>query len=351
MTALSVILAAVLAIVGPGQATALGQGAYAPADQTGPALTVPKSALNSSLSCSRKVRRAKHDPVLLIPGTGGTPESVFGWNFLPAFKAQGIPYCTVTLPHDADGDIQTATEYAVHAVRAMHAESGRRVQVLGWSQGAGPVPRWALRWWPGLRRLVSGVIAIDPPNHGSVAANAFGCGVVNAGCAPAVWQQRVGSNFIDALNSRAMTFPGVQYTVIYTRVDTVNQPNFAEQASELPAAPNVANIALQDICVSAFGLGADHAQTLGSAVTYQIVLDALRHPGRPADPSRIDRSVCQQLGQPYSNPVTQALGITNLYGTAVVVNIPRDAVNAEPTLRCYVYARDARPQTCQGRGK
>ncbi|WP_134663532.1 MULTISPECIES: triacylglycerol lipase [unclassified Amycolatopsis] len=339
MAPLAVVLAAALAFSVPGHATAAGQGGYAPVDQPGPALTVPESTVDDALSCSPSVRGAKQDPVLLIPGTASNPESVFGWNFLPAFKAEGVPYCAVTLPKDADGDIQTAAEYAVRAIRVMHAESGRKVQILGWSQGAGPVPRWALRWWPDVRPMVNGLIAIDPPNHGSIVANALGCGLVNALCPPAVWQQRVGSKFLDALNSGAMTFPEVQYTVIYTRIDTINEPNIAGQASMLPAAPNVRNIALQDVCLSAAVLGADHGQTLGSAVTYQLVEDALRHPDEPANPSRVDRKICSQLGQPYSNPIAQVSGITNLYANGVVVNLPRDAVDAEPPLRCYVYPR------------
>ncbi|MFE3177860.1 esterase/lipase family protein [Amycolatopsis sp. NPDC059090] len=340
------VLVTTLALLVPGAAASAEQEGFAPVDRPGPPLTVQDSVLAGALSCSPGVRGAKRDPVLLVPGTGGTPETVFGWNFLPAFKAGGVPYCAVTLPREAVGDIQVAAEYVVHAVRAMHADSGRRVQMLGWSQGAGPAPRWALRWWPDLRPMVNGLIAIDPPNRGSVAANALGCGLVNAMCSPAVWQQRSGSDFVGALNSRAMTFPEVKYTVIYTRIDTLNQPNLNGYAATLPNGPNVRNVALQDVCLSAVALGAEHAQTLGNAVTNELVMDALNHPGAPADPDRIDPAACARLGQPHSDLVAQTLGISNLYGNALTVGIPRDAVDAEPPLRCYVYSSEALPRRC-----
>lgn len=113
----------------------------------------------------------------------------------------------------------------------MHEKTGKQIHLLGWSQGAGPLPRWALRWWPDTRDKVASLIGIAPDNRGTLVVQAFGCpargplepvtsplsDVANLQCAPAIWQQRLNSPFLQALNSQARTFENVNYTVIYTR--------------------------------------------------------------------------------------------------------------------------------------
>lgn len=340
----------------PGVPTGPSDTSYGPVDRPGPPLSVPTATLAAALTCSANVATTAQEPVLMIPGTSTSPESSFSWNFLPAFKALGVPYCTITPPMHTDADIQISAEYVVYAIRAMHAETGKKVQILGWSQGGGPLPRWALRWWPDTRTMVDGLIGIDPPNRGTLVTKLFGCevrsvvpdtrGAINPQCAPAIWQQTIGSDFIDALNSRAMTFDSADYTVIYSRDSNLVVPNVNGSRSSLPPGPNVSNIALQDVCPSAFATGADHGLVLGSPITYALAMDALNHPRQPADLSRIDRSVCQQLGRKYANPVTQALGITKVYGTAFLAHFPHEGVNSEPPLRCYVYAPGTEPANC-----
>jgi hypothetical protein len=48
--------------------------------------------------------------VLLVPGSGSTPAQEFSWNYEPALTQAGIPWCAVTLPESANGDIQVAGE-------------------------------------------------------------------------------------------------------------------------------------------------------------------------------------------------------------------------------------------------
>ncbi len=352
--ALGVVVALVMALVGAqataaaAPATASGQGnAYARTDQPGPALSVPTAKLNSALDCSANLTTSSREPVLLIPGTSTSPEASFSWNFLPAFKAKGVPYCTVTTPEHNDGDIQVSAEYVVHAIRTMHARTGEKVQLLGWSQGAGPLPRWALRWWPDTHSMVDGLIGIDPDNHGTLLTNlAFGCGLPVSLCAPAIWQQRIGSQFLTALNSRAETFPGINYTVIYSRIDDIVVPDLGGYSAALPPGPNVRNIALADVCPSALATTDDHGLVLGSPITYALAMDALHHPGHPADPARVSRSVCHQLGTKYANPITQALGIAKVYGGAFLAHLPSEGVPAAPPLKCYVYSKTHKPARC-----
>src|SRR3546814_8807424 len=49
--------------------------------------------------------------------------------------------------------MQVSAEYVVNALRRIRADSGRKVAMIGHSQGV-TVPRWALKWWPSARDAV-----------------------------------------------------------------------------------------------------------------------------------------------------------------------------------------------------
>lgn len=266
------------------------------ADDAGdPPLSVPQDLLAASLTCTEG---STGDPVLLIPGTGLTPEPNFVWNYERAFTADDRPYCTVELPRSGLEDIQVAAEHVVYALRAMHDESGEDVDVVGYSQG-GMIGRWALKYWPGTREIVDDLVGLAPSNHGTADANAL-CATV---CAPAIRQQALGSDFLTALNDGPETWDGVDYTVAYTLIDQVVVPNFgpAESSPLRGGEGEIANIAVQDVCA---GHVADHL-TMGTtdAVAYAVAVDALDADG-PADPSRIDRSVCLAPLMPGVDPAT-----------------------------------------------
>ena len=131
---------------------------------------MPAAALRASLACTAGVSSGSRNPILLVPGTNLDPGPNFSWNYERALQAMGWPYCTVTLPYHTMGDIQVAGEYIVGALRTMAASAGRKVDVLGYSQG-GMVPRWALRFWPDTRPLVEDLVGLDPSNHGTLDGN------------------------------------------------------------------------------------------------------------------------------------------------------------------------------------
>jgi hypothetical protein len=306
---------------------------YAPLDRPGPALSVPRDALRSAVSCTANVSSARRDPILLVPGTGLTPTTNFSWNYMRALTAAAVPWCSVTLPGNALGDIQIAGEYVVHALRYVHRLSGRKVDVLGFSQG-GMVPRWALRFWPDTRALVDDVVGLAPSNHGTLDAE-----VCLAVCPAAFWQQRGTSPFIAALNSGAETFADIDYTVVYTRLDEVVVPNLdaATGSSSLRTGRGaITNVATQDLCPLNLS---DHL-ALGSydAVGYALAMDAFDHPG-PAAVARIPSAVCSSPYHQGVNPLTFALdhaGYTTSVGAAVAAH-PQSA--SEPALKPYVFAR------------
>ena len=197
--------------------------AYAPVDQPGPALSVPTAVLNAAISCDQNPSTVHRDIILLVPPTLFDPAEAYGWNYEPAFRALGYPYCTVTFPDYSDGDVQVNGEYVVNAVRVLYGKSGRQVELFGWSQGASTAPRWALRWWPDIRPMVASLVGLAPVNeYGSDTVEGY-CVVE---CIPAAWQQvrritGASPNFMNALDSIQQTFPGIAYTVIYSLTDEV----------------------------------------------------------------------------------------------------------------------------------
>src|SRR5205814_2178538 len=105
--------------------------------------------LGDAVHCSGELARANRNVVLVIPGTTLAPEN-YAWNWVRALAAMHWPYCTVALPDRGMNDVQVAAEYVVYAIRRVSAASGRRVDIVGHSQG-GMAPRWTLRFWPDTR--------------------------------------------------------------------------------------------------------------------------------------------------------------------------------------------------------
>lgn len=298
-------------------------GAAAPAQAAdGPALTVPNATLDAALTCTDGPSDV--DPVLLIPGTAETPEPNFSWNYMRVFAAEGRSFCAVELPAAGLVDIQVSAEYVVHALRTMHARYGGKVDVVGHSQG-GMITRWPLKYWPDTRTIVDDLVGLAPSNHGTVDAAA----ICAAPCAPSIQQQRLGSQFLTALNTGPETWSEVDYTVVYTRLDEIVLP---ASSALLQGDGDITNVAVQDVCPARV---ADHL-TVGTsdAVGYALAADALDNPG-PADPARVDRGVCGQLLMPGVDPLTFATdlaGLTTTIATSIAVG-PKTF--AEPPLAAY----------------
>src|SRR5438445_8154951 len=159
-----------------------GIGAASPA--TGPELSVAAADLEATLVCPHRIENADRDVIILVPGTAVHPRTNFGMSWIKAFDALGYPYCYVVTPHAGMDDIQVSSEHVVSAIREVHRRSGRKVDIIGHSQG-GTNPRWALRWWPDTRAMVDDYIGIAPSAHGGKAVN----NMCRNGCAPALWQQ------------------------------------------------------------------------------------------------------------------------------------------------------------------
>jgi pimeloyl-ACP methyl ester carboxylesterase len=324
---------AAVALLVPASAAAI---TYAPVDRPGPPLSVPQDKLDASLDCPSNLAAASRAPVLLVPGTGSNPEHNFSWNWEPALDKLGIPWCAVTLPGNALGDIQVSGEYVVNAIRTMYARAGRRISIIGHSQG-GMIPRWPLRFWPDTRGMVDDQIGFAPSNHGTTGADPL----CTFSCAPADWQQRDISEFIKALNSYQETFPGISYTEIYSHFDEIVTPNSDDNGSSSlhGGGGEITNVAIQDLCPADFS---EHL-AIGTQdnVAYDLAVDALEHPG-PADPARAaasDPGICTPLAlMPGINPATYPTDLASAAADLAVNTATAPQVTSEPPLACYVTA-------------
>lgn len=298
---------------------------------TPPALSADINDLSAALNCPNELAQAARAPVLLVPGTALEPDANFGWNYIPALEAREWPYCTITLPERAMGDIQIAAEYVVYAIREMYERGGHPIQILGFSQG-GMTPRWALKYWPDTRDMVEEVVGLAPSNHGTVTAQPQ-CQI---DCPTAFRQQKNDSKFIATLNADIETFEGIDYSNLHSWFDEVVTPNTPPSpSSALSGGDNVANIALQDICP---GNAAEHLAT-GSydGLAAALAFDALKNDG-PADPSRIDISVCAAPLMDGVNPTTFANDYADMVAFISASIEGADTSTDEPPIACYAEA-------------
>jgi hypothetical protein len=354
---LTAALLALLSVLASGTGTTAAAGAaqapatapsYASPDTAGPPLDVPASELDSALTCSATAASPTRDIILVLPPTLFDPGEAYGWNYLPAFAARGWPYCELTVPDHSDGDIQVAAEYVVNAVRFLRASSGRQVELFGWSQGASTLPRWALRWWPDIRPMVSSLVGLAPDNEYGTTDPVIES-VCAYECFPAAWQEThrlVGgeSHFMAAMNSVEQTFSGIAYTDIWSALDEVAGWNLgSDKVSPLPPAPNVLDVSTQSLCP----LQVDEHLTIPAVgVAYAVAMSALATPGRLPDLAAIDRArVCPQMLMPYVSPLSLLVHeaqLVALVGERATVGM----ITSEPPLRCYVTAscaHSARP--------
>jgi hypothetical protein len=302
----------------------------------GPRLTVPPATLAGALSCPQSLRHLHRNPVLLVPGTGLSGSDTWSWNYAITLPQAGYATCVVTLPDFTLGDIPTATQYVVAAIRTMALQSGRQVSVMGFSQG-GLEARWALRFWPDLRFLVDDYISVSTPQHGTTTTDPL-CLPPSPGCAAGIWQQAHGSNFLAALNAGHEIFPGPSYTALFTRNDDVVQPQTdPNPSSALAPRPFVASstIGVQSVCPNAdMNPVSPHIGSLGDPTFFALVMDALSHPG-PAQAWRIPRSVCAQTSVPGLDPATVQATVAASLGLAFAHIFAAPTVPAEPALPAY----------------
>ncbi|MFI1978863.1 esterase/lipase family protein [Streptomyces wedmorensis] len=285
-----------------------------------PGLDTPAATLDAALHCPGSYAHPDREPVLLVHGTSSTADESWGWGYAPALRDAGYDVCTVDLPNRSMGDIQEAAEYVVHAVDRINSLTGRKVDVIGHSQGNMEI-RWALRWWPSLQSKVDDAVFLANPGHGIGAGNLF----CTAPCAPALHQFSVGSDFLAALNAGDETPGPVSYTNLYSLTDEAIVPVTTAPVS------GAGNISMQSVCP---GRTVTHFGFLYDSVAYGLVVDALSHSGA-ADPGRLPFGKCLDVNLP-GVTASEASGAT----AVAAANMSAELLNAtkvwaEPSLRSY----------------
>ena len=172
-------------LAGAGSASAMASG---------PRLTVPQSELDAAFKCPIDPTNATVTPVMFVTGTGASGDQgyLIGQD---AFEAYGHPVCYVNFPDFTTADIQISVQYLVYGLRKEFALAHRKVAAIGISQG-GLLPRFALTYWPDLRKKVSDVVAAAGTQHGTN-IGLGGC-TASSPCPPADWQQGKGSHLLRA---------------------------------------------------------------------------------------------------------------------------------------------------------
>ena len=285
----------------------------------GPPLRESPDVLARALTCPATFR-GEHEPVLLVHATTETGHRNWAANYGRVLPAMGYDVCTVELVDEATGDIQASAERTVYAIRSIAARSKQKVQVVGHSQGPLEV-RWAIKYWPDVAGKVDDLIGIAAPYHGWRQTDIY----CSSSCVPALWQMRMESKFIGALNSGEETPGGVSYTSVYTLTDELVQPY---QTAELKGG---ANITVQDVCP---GRVVEHIEMVFDAAAYGLVLDALTHPG-PAEANRVDKGLCLQKTMPGVSPADLLGGEADFWNHAPN-KLGEHQVKSEPPLAPYV---------------
>ncbi|HKY77569.1 MAG TPA: lipase [Acidimicrobiia bacterium] len=292
--------------------------APAEAADPGPPLTESPDVLAKTLTCPASFK-GDHEPVLLVHATTETGRRNWSSNFGRVLPTMGYDVCTVELVDEATGDIQLSAERTVYAIRTIHARTGQRVQVVGHSQGPLEV-RWAIKYWPDIKLLVDDLVGIAAPYHGWRQTDIY----CSSACVAALWQMRMESKFMGALNSGDETPGDVSYTSVYTLTDELVQPY---STADLKGGTN---ITVQDVCP---GRVVEHIEMVFDAATYGLVLDALSHPG-PADKGRFDTALCLQRTMPGVTPVDLMAGEVDFWSHALP-KLGENQLKSEPALAAY----------------
>lgn len=289
-----------------------------------PKLTVSRHALAASLHCSGQVRHASRTPVMLVTGTGASGDEAYAIG-KGAFDAYGAPVCWVDFPRFTTADLQVSVQYLVGGLRTMSRRAGRKVAVVGISQGA-LLPRVALTYWPSLRTKVSDVVAAAGPQHGTTTARLGACR--RHGCIPAAWQQAKGSDFLAALNAQRDETPGpTAWTTVRSSGDETVQPQTGPHPTS--ALRGATNVLIQAVCP---GRRVTHIGTALDSVTFALLRDAVAHRG-PARVSRLPADVCSH---PYAPGLDEAATGTLLGGAGGLTSsryASQPKVRREPRLR------------------
>lgn len=233
-------------------------------------------------SAARSVPPDKPGPVLLVPGYGGSIDSLDP--LASRLRAAGRNVTVVTLPGDATGDLGAQAK-AVRAVAdtVLHRTGAPSLDVVGYSAGGVVVRLWVRSY--GGRDVVRRVLTLGSPHHGTDLAELAGS-LLPSLCPIACQQLAAGSDLLDMLNRGDETPNGPQWVSLWSDRDSVvTPPTSARLAGAL-------NVPLQLVCA---GDVTDHGQLPADPLVLGLVVRAFAAAPMAA-PSAADCGSLRRLG-------------------------------------------------------
>lgn len=342
-----VFLAPLLLLTACGGGDSSGDSAFMASD---PPLQTQQAKLDKALNCT-KFEHKGNPPVLLVHGTFTNGNEQFTAFYTPQLVALGYDVCIVTYPDRGLIDQQTSAEYIVNALDSIYSQTGRKVAMIGHSQGAS-MPRFALRFFPSARAALQDFVLIAGPNHGTTVSQptdllqgllgATGLDILKLGLPESLYQFSPNSKFNAAINTVDETPGDIDYTSLYGNTDELVEP-----AAPIPTAgldfgknnPHVANILLQKVCPLHI---TDHV-TIGTTdpLAFALALDAISHPG-PANFQRAGGdTLCSLLPLDLNTLVRpeSATELLSIVAGELQTDLPDPHLAAgEPPLRPYAQA-------------
>lgn len=208
------------------------------------------------------VDQAVPGPVLLVPGYGGSTDSLTV--LADRLRAAGRDATVVDLPGGGTGDLVVQARTLADAVAAARSRTGAgSVDVVGYSAGGVVARIWAkdLGGAAQARRIVT----LGSPHHGTQLAG-LAAGLVPGQCPTACQQLAPDSSVLRALNSGDETPDGPRWVSFWTTVDQVVTP---PTSASLDGALDVP---VQDVCPSST---VDHGNLPRDPVVGALVLAEL----------------------------------------------------------------------------
>ncbi|OKL63863.1 hypothetical protein UA08_00633 [Talaromyces atroroseus] len=248
-----------------------------------PAFLEDEKELSQAVFCPVPSTPQAKETVLLVHGTGMTPQINWEYTLVPPLIHDGFRPCYVAVPQRLLLDAQTSAEYISYAIKKLANES--QISVVSWSAGA-LATQWTLTFYPETRSKVRRHIALGPDFHGSWSMipllyfNMF---------TEAVVQQVPWANFVTALARFGGNRALVPTTSIGSSTDLIVQPGFYGEAwpgftdSWRLEGPQARNIDLFKLCAAKVlrqgGLPhiVSHDSLLWEPASHQIIFDALNN--------------------------------------------------------------------------
>uniref|UniRef100_A0A8H7TNL2 AB hydrolase-1 domain-containing protein n=1 Tax=Bionectria ochroleuca TaxID=29856 RepID=A0A8H7TNL2_BIOOC len=249
-----------------------------------PALKEDVALLDRAISRPAQVPEAK-EAVLLVHGTGMTPEINWDHTLLPPLVQEGFQPYYLEVPKRLFLDIQHNAEYVSYAINKIASEHDARISIISWSAGS-LTTQWTLTFFPETRANVKRHISLGGSHRGSwMMVPLYYLRMYSA----AVVQQLPWSNFLATLANFGGTRAHVPTTSIGSSTDPFVQPGFYGEgwlghhdAWRLDG-PLAQNIDLFKVCASKrlsdwkLPRPILHDTLLWDPASHKIIFDALRN--------------------------------------------------------------------------